>query len=439
MQILSNILAFLFAAGVIIFMHELGHFVVGRMFGVRVRTFSLGFGKKIWGFERDGTDYRVAAIPLGGYVSFAGQDPSIQTDDPGAFLNHPRWHRIAIYLAGPAMNIALSVALIAAVFMVGIDVPNTRDVSTEVGTVLEDSAGAEAGLREGDLIRSIDGEEVMDWQAVSMAIITSPERPLALEVERGGDRLTMTLTPREIPREQLGDAGIYPAAPVRVYSVVKDSPADRAGLTFGDALIAVDDRAVASPQSFQELVRPRAGEDITLQIEREGLPLEVQLAPERQEDGTGLVGVTIREFHFQRFGPIEALAQSARYNWDVTVQIFDFLGKLFERRISAQSALGGPIQIATYSGAAARRSFKDLVFFMALLSLNLFIFNMLPLPVLDGGQILILLIEGTLRRDLSLQMKERMIQVGLVAIVALMALALYFDLQRSLPAITGGP
>lgn len=438
MQILSNILAFLFAAGVIIFVHELGHFVVGRALGVRVRTFSLGFGKRIWGFQKDGTDYRVAAIPLGGYVSFAGSDPTVQTDDPGAFLNHPRWHRIAIYLAGPAMNVVLSIVLVALIFMVGIDLPNTRDVSTEVGTVLEDSAGAEAGLRQGDLIRSIDGEEVQDWQAVSMAILTSPERELAVEIEREGDRLQLALTPREIPREELGDAGIYPAAPVRVYRLVEDSPAERAGLEFGDALLSVDGRPVASPQGFQDLVGPRAGEELVLELEREGQPLTVRVTPEEQ-DGRGIVGVVIAEFHFQRFGPVEAFAQSARYNWDITVQIYDFVGKLFERRISAKSALGGPIQIATYSGAAARRSFKDLVFFMALLSLNLCIFNMLPLPILDGGQILILLVESTLRRDLSLQVKERMIQVGLVAIVALMALALYFDLTKALPVVVGGP
>ncbi|MEM1248416.1 MAG: RIP metalloprotease RseP [Acidobacteriota bacterium] len=438
MQILSNILAFLFVAGVVIFVHELGHFLAGRALGVRVRTFSLGFGKKIWGFRRDGTDYRVAAIPLGGYVSFAGSDPSVQTDDPGAFVNHPRWQRIVIYLAGPAMNVVLSVTLVAFIFMVGIDLPNTRDVSTEVGTVLEDSAGAEAGLREGDLIRSIDGEEVEDWQAVSMAVLTSPEREMAVEVERGGDRLQLALTPREIPREELGDAGIYPAAPVRVYRLVEDSPAERAGLRFGDALISVDGRPVASPQSFQDLVGPRAGEEVLLELEREGQPLSVRVIPEDQ-DGRGIVGVIIAEFHFQRFGPLEAFAQSARYNWDITVQISEFVGKLFERRISAKSTLGGPIQIATYSGKAARRSFKDLVFFMALLSLNLCIFNMLPLPILDGGQILILLVESTLRRDLSLQVKERMIQVGLVAIVALMALALYFDLSKALPVVVGSP
>ena len=439
MQILSNILAFLFVAGVVIFVHELGHFIAGRALGVRVRTFSLGFGKKIWGFRRDGTDYRVAAIPLGGYVSFAGSDPSVQTDDPGAFVNHPRWQRIVIYLAGPAMNVVLSILLVALIFMVGIDLPNTRDVSTEVGTVLEDSAGAEAGLREGDLIRSIDGEEVEDWQAVSMAVLTSPEREMAVEVERDGDRLQLALTPREIPREELGDAGIYPAAPVRVYRLVEDSPAERAGLRFGDALISVDGRAVASPSELPGPRRSaRPGEELVLEVEREGQRFDIRLTPEKQ-DGRGIVGVVIAEFHFQRFGPVEAFAQSARYNWDITVQIYEFVGKLFERRISAKSTLGGPIQIATYSGKAARRSFKDLVFFMALLSLNLCIFNMLPLPILDGGQILILLVESTLRRDLSLQVKERMIQVGLVAIVALMVMALYFDLTKALPAVVGGP
>jgi regulator of sigma E protease len=431
-QILSNILAFLFAAGIIIFVHELGHYLAAKLFGVRVLVFSLGFGKRIWGFRRGDTDYRVSIIPLGGYVSFFGQDPSERTDDPAAFLNQPRWQRVMILFAGPAMNVLLAVLLVAAVYMVGTDMPNQREVSTEIGVVPPDGPGAAAGLRSGDRIVALDGQAVSDWQAVSMAFLTSPGRPIAVDYERAGQRAQTVLTPAIIPRYELGDPGIYSAAPPRVRDVLEDSPAERAGLRYGDALLAVNGRPLATIEEFQLAIRPLAGQQARIEVDRDGERLTLTAVPELR-DGNGAIGIVIGEFHFQRFPPIEALRRSVRYNWDTTLDTFAFLGKIFERRISAQSALGGPIEIARISGAAARTGFKELTFFMALISLNLFILNMMPVPILDGGQILILLVESTLRRDLSLRMKERMTQVGLVLIVLLMAMALYFDLLKSLP------
>ena len=432
MQILSNLLAFLFAAGIIIFVHELGHYLAGKLFGVRVLVFSLGFGRRIWGFRRGDTDYRVSIIPLGGYVSFFGQDPSERSDDPAAFLNQPRWQRVMILFAGPAMNVLLAVMLVAAVYMAGTDLPNQRDVSTEIGVVLPEGPAAAAGLLSGDRIVALDGEAVSDWQAVSMTFLTSPGRPIAVEYERAGERRTTTLTPATIPRYELGDPGLFSAAPPRVRQVLEGSPAERAGLRFGDALLAVNGRPLATVEEFQTAIRPLTGQEARIEIERDERRLTVVAVPELR-DGNGAIGIIIGEFHFQRFPPLEALRRSVRYNWDTTLETFAFLGKIFERRISAQSALGGPIEIARISGAAARSGFKELVFFMALISLNLFILNMMPVPILDGGQILILLVESTLRRDLSLRVKERMTQVGLVLIVLLMAMALYFDLLKSLP------
>jgi regulator of sigma E protease len=431
-QILSNILAFLFAAGIIIFVHELGHYLAAKIFGVRVLVFSLGFGKRIWGFRRGDTDYRVSFIPLGGYVSFFGQDPSERTDDPAAFLNQPRWQRVLILLAGPAMNVVLAVMLVAAVYMVGTDLPNQREVSTEIGVVIPGGPADQAGLQTGDRIVALDGQPMSDWQATSMVFLTSPDRPIQVEFERGGERLSTVLKPAIIPRYELGDPGLYSAAPPRVREVLEDSPAARAGLRYGDALLAVNGRPLATMEEFQQAIRPLAGQEARIEVDRDGERLELVAVPELRE-GNGAIGIVIAEFHFQRFPPVEALRRSVRYNWDTTLETFAFLGKIFERRISAQSALGGPIEIARISGAAARTGFKELIFFMALISLNLFILNMMPVPILDGGQILILLVESTLRRDLSLGFKERMTQVGLVLIVLLMAMALYFDLLKSLP------
>jgi regulator of sigma E protease len=211
-----------------------------------------------------------------------------------------------------------------------------------------------------------------------------------------------------------------------------NTPAARAGLRYGDALLAVNGRPLGTIEEFQEAIRPLAGQEARIDVERDGDRFTLTAVPELR-DGNGVLGISIATFHFQRFPPVEALRRSARYNWDTTLETFAFLGKIFERKISAQSALGGPIEIARISGAAARTGFKELIFFMALISLNLFILNMMPVPILDGGQILILLVESTLRRDLSLRVKERMTQLGLVLIVLLMAMALYFDLLKSLP------
>ncbi|HVS12505.1 MAG TPA: RIP metalloprotease RseP [Thermoanaerobaculia bacterium] len=432
MQILSNILAFLVAAGVVIFVHEAGHYLMAKLFGVRVLTFSLGFGKRLWGFRRGDTDYRISVVPLGGYVSFAGNDPAAPTDDPGAFINQPRWQRVLILLAGPAMNVVLAVLLVAVVYMLGTEMPNPRDISTQVGYVAEESPAAAAGVLVGDRIVAIDGQPISDWQQVTMTVLTSPGRTLQVEVERDGEPLALTLVPREIPKYELGEAGIFPAAPTRIRSVVEGSPAARAGLRYGDAPLLVDGRPVATVEDFQAAIEPNAGREVALVIERGGERLELSLVPEERE-GKGIAGVVIGPFHFQRFGPVEALRQSVRYNLDTTAQIFSFIGKIFERRISAQSALGGPIEIAAISGAAARSGATELLLFIGLISLNLFILNMLPVPVLDGGQITIVLVESVLRRDLSVRIKERMIQVGLVLIVLLMGMALYFDLVKNLP------
>jgi len=437
MQILSNILAFLFAAGIIIFVHELGHYLVGKACGVRILTFSLGFGKRVWGFRRGDTDYRIALIPLGGFVSFAGQDPSEPTDDPQAFVNQPRWQRVLILLAGPAMNLLLAIALVSAVYMAGTEIPNQRDVPTEVGRVLPDSPGAEAGLEIGDRILSIDGEPAADWEQVSMAFVTSPEREVHLVVSRDGVERSLVVVPEMIPRYELGFVGVYPAAPPRVAGVLSGTPADAAGFRFGDALLAVDGRPVAVLDDFSRYVSTLAGKRIEVEIERDGKRLVLPVTPAETEEGKGAIGIYIREFHYARLPPVAAVGASWRWSVDTTYSIFEFVGKIFERRISAQSALGGPIQIAAFSGAAARSGFKELLLFMALISLNLYIINLAPIPILDGGQILILLVESALRRDLSLQIKERMTQVGLVLIVMLMAMALYFDLLKSLPGLGG--
>jgi regulator of sigma E protease len=431
--VLTNALAFIFALGVIIFVHELGHLVVGKLFGMRVRAFSLGFGKRLWGFEHGSTDYRVSLIPLGGYVQFGGEDPGDVGEDPREFLNRPRWQRLLVYLAGPAMNIILAVLLVAFVFMLGIEVAAPPDIPAVVGSVRPESPAATAGLQADDLIVAIDDKKVSQWEDARFAILTAPETPLAIEYERQGERYETVLTPLKVPRYEFGDAGLYPKLLPRVAALFPGDPAARAGFEVGDEIRSVDGQPVASQNQFIEYVSQRPGEALEVEVLRRGRdPILLTVVP-RDDDGRGWIGVSLTLTAFQRFGPAESLVQSVRFNWSVTRQTISVIGKIFTGQLAAKSALSGPIQIAALSGAAARSGFRNLLHLMGLISISIAILNLLPIPALDGGQITVLLVESLFRRDLSLKIKERINQVGFLLIVMLMAMVLYFDLVKVIP------
>jgi regulator of sigma E protease len=430
MNLLSNTAAFIFALGVIIFFHELGHLIAAKAFNVRVLTFSLGFGKRLFGFKRGETDYRVALFPLGGYVQLGGEDPAEVSDDPCEFSNKPRWQRIVVYLAGPAMNAVLSVALMAVVFMMGMEVAALREVPPVVGVVVEDSPAAAAGLEPGDRIEIVDGKPVGRWDDVHFALLTSPGRAVELTLERDGRSVTATVVPDVVPRYEFGDAGVYPQLLPRIAQVLEDSPASLAGFVTGDEVRAVDGRGVSSSQDFIAQIEARPEQQASVEVMREGR-LETLTVTPRSEEGIGKIGVVIG--YYQRYGPIDAVGASVRYNIDIVRQTFAALGKIVSGRLAAKSALSGPIEIAALSGQAARSGFKVLLHLMGIISISIGILNLLPIPILDGGQITILLFEGLRRRDLSLKVKQRIQNVGFALVVLLMVMVLYFDLVKNLP------
>ncbi|HPK65653.1 MAG TPA: RIP metalloprotease RseP, partial [Thermoanaerobaculia bacterium] len=346
LHILGNVLAFVFALGVIIFVHEAGHLLVAKAFRMRVLTFSLGFGKRLWGRRRGETDYRISAVPLGGYVKLAGEDPDEEGHDPRDFPNRPRWQRILVYLAGPAMNGVLAVLLVAGLFMVGVDVPALQSIPAEVGSVEAGSPGDAAGIRPGDRIVAIGARPVEQWKQVAFAIMTSVGRELAVEVERDGERLLFTVVPARLAEYEIGDAGIYPRLLPRIAQLVAGAPAAEAGLRVGDEVRAVDGRSLANAAELIAHIETRAGTPVRLEIVRGGAPLAITVVP-ATVDGKGRIGVLLSLQ--QRYGPARAFVESLRFNGEIARQSLVVVGKIFTREVKARSALAGPIEIAAES------------------------------------------------------------------------------------------
>lgn len=429
-HLLSNTLAFIFALGVIIFVHEMGHLVVAKLFHMRVPMFSIGFGKRIWGFKIGETEYRVAVLPLGGYVRLGGDDPEEVSDDPNDFLNKPRWQRVLVYLAGPASNAVLAIALMIGVFMAGIAVPILPDLPPVVGEVADGSPAAAAGIQPGDRVLDVDGKPVEHWEAVRFALMTSPDHPVRLHLKRGEKDYSVSVTPARVPEYEVGDAGVYPRVQPRITQVSSGGPAAKAGLKAGDELRSIDGRPIYDPTEFVKHIQAHPDEPVDIEIIRDGASLHLSVTPENQ-GGSGHIGVAIG--FMQRYGFFGAVQESLRYNWQITRQTVAALGKVVSGRLKARSALSGPIEIAALSGEAARSGFRNLIHLMGLISISIGLLNLFPVPVLDGGQIALLLVESTIRRDLSLKVKERFQQVGFFLIVALMVMVLYFDLVKNLP------
>jgi regulator of sigma E protease len=426
-----TVLAFLFVLGVLIFVHELGHFLVARFYGVRVLTFSLGFGPKLLKFRRGATEYCISAVPLGGYVKLAGETVQDQrTGEPDEFLSKSKWVRFQVYLAGPVMNLGLALVVVAIVLSLGADVPLFQSSSPVIGTVSAASAAEAAGLKPGDQIVSVDGKRVETWDALSLEYLPKANKELELGVLRDGQTLKIHVTPRAAGKYEIGDLGIGPILRPQFTQVNPGGPADRAGIKRGDVAVALDGVRGIGRDALVERWRSSAGQPVKLTVERDGQERDVTVVPE-SEGGIGMIRVLVSYYELKRVdpGPIEALKMSAKQNWENTVLITKTLIGLVTRETPVRQLMG-PIAIAELSGSAAELGMVELLNLMAMISLNLGLLNLLPVPVLDGGQIAILGWEGLIRRDLSIRAKERILLAGAALIVLLMVTVIYNDISR---------
>jgi regulator of sigma E protease len=426
-----TVLAFLFVLGVLIFVHELGHFLVARFYGVRVLTFSLGFGPKLIKIRRGPTEYCISLIPLGGYVKLAGETVQDQrSGEPDEFLSKSKWVRVQVYLAGPLMNLGLALVVVAIVLSLGADVPLYQSSPPVIGTVTAGSAGQAAGLRPGDRVVSVDGKKVDTWDALAIEYLPKANRELELGVQRGGELLKIYITPRAAGKYEIGEIGIGPILRPQFTQVNPGGPADRAGVRRGDVVVALDGTRAVPRDQIIERIRSSPGQPIKFTVERGGEEQDFTVVPE-SDGGTGMIRVLLSYFEVRRVdpGPIEALKLSAKQNWDSTVLIGKTLVGLVTRETPVRQLMG-PIAIAELSGSAAELGIIELLNLMAMISLNLGLLNLLPVPVLDGGQIAILAWEGLIRRDLSNRAKERILLAGAALIVLLMVTVIYNDISR---------
>lgn len=427
---MTSLLAFLFVLGVLIFVHELGHFMMARWHGVRVLTFSLGFGPKILRVQRGDTEYCVSAIPLGGYVKMAGENPEDQrsgSDDE--FLSKSKWQRFQILIMGPVMNLLLAVLLLWVVLLQGAQVPIYQDQPVVIGVVEPESPAAEAGLLPGDLVLSVAGSETPTWDRFFLAVGTRPDRDTDLVLLRDGREIRTTVRPASTTRFEMGDIGVLPDVHPSVGAVNPGEPADRAGMLAGDVLVSVAGERVVFAQHVSEAISKHAGLPIDIRIRRGGVEQTLTVTPELRGD-IGMIGITLSNATrtFQP-GALEAVGLSVQRNVEFAGLIMKTVWGLIMGQTSPRQLMG-PVGIAQLSGESAQLGWVALFSLMAMISLNLGLLNLLPIPVLDGGHILIIGLEAVARRDFSMQVKEKLFLGGFALLMMLMVTVIYNDLTR---------
>jgi regulator of sigma E protease len=437
-----NYLAVVPILGFMILIHEFGHYAVAKMLGVRVEQFAIGFGKRLIGFRKGETDYRINLLPLGGYVKMSGENPmDDRTGDPGEFLSHPRWHRFLIAIAGPFMNILLAIGLLVGVYMVHYEYPAVWDKPTVIVGIKPDSPAARSGIQVGDRIAAIDGIENPGWEQVYDKVWLSPNQPLNVVVQRGSQFFEKQIVPKPITESEIGSAGWYSDDSVIVGDLESDMPAMQAGMQEDDKIVAIDGKPLPSIDAMIAGLQETKDKPVEVTVLRDGHTLTFHVQPvlakteDPNEKRYRLGFKPSAEMKATRLPLVAALQKSLGENKKDSLLILELVQKMARGKISTRS-IEGPIRIGQAAGEAAReKGWTPLLGLTSAISLNLGIFNLLPIPILDGGVILFLLLETLMGRDISLNIKERVYQAAFVFLVLFAVMVIYNDLRKTLPGM----
>jgi regulator of sigma E protease len=458
LDFLWSILAFIVAISVLVAVHEYGHFIVARKLGFKVLRFSIGFGRALlrWrSADADAVEYRLSAIPLGGYVKMLDErEGEVAPEDvPRAFNRRPVPARVAVLAAGPAFNFLFAIVAYWLMFVSGIN-----DVTPYIGGVRDGSAAAEAGLKSGDVIDSVGGArtETLDQAAVAMfdELLGDGNIKLGVVDADGGHRdITLPvgdrvneLTEPDALFDKLGIL-IGLLRPPIAATVTEGMPAAQAGLEAGDRIVEIDGHPIQFFEDLNTYIAPHPGETVNVAVERDGTRREfaVPIATEKDEEGrtVGRIGIQSPEYEgdtsalanrlytVRRYGPIEGIGVAASETWQRSALSVKFLWRMVTGDVSIRN-MSGPVMIATYAGEFAQAGFNRFLQFLAMISISLGIVNLLPVPILDGGQIVMCLIEGIQRKPLSMRAAVIGQQIGLAMLIALMGLVFYNDITRLL-------
>jgi regulator of sigma E protease len=449
-SVMSSVLIFIIVLGVLIFFHELGHFLVARYFGVGVERFSLGFGPRLFGKTIGRTDYRISLVPLGGYVKMVGEEPNAPLppeEVPFSFTHKHVGKRALIVFAGPLFNVLLAVVIFAAgLYFAGL--PSIRPVVRSVET---GGPAQQAGIREGDVIQSIDGRAVGSWRDIDKAADRSQGRPLVVTIHRNGEAFELSLQPKQASAKNIFgddvtyfDLGIKGYAELRamVDEVMEGMPAAEAGLQAGDRIVAIDGRPVDNWEDMLNRVTESEGRPMVFTVMRGDRTYDMEISPAETEEkdilgvkqsvyriGIRRAGIDIPEGDrvTVRLGLIGSLGQGVGQTWNVIRATGHFFVKMFERKVSTE-AIGGPIRIAQMANQQAQEGLLALFYFIAIISVNLAVINLLPIPVLDGGHLLFFAIESIQGKPVSIRTREAAQQVGLFLLLTLMVFVFYNDI-----------
>lgn len=435
-----TIIYFIIALGILIFIHEFGHFIMAKRAGIFVETFSLGFGPRLFGIKKGDTDYRISLIPFGGYVKMRGESPDdSKAQDPKSFMAKSVWSRFTVIVWGPLMNVVLAMVFMPIVFMLGREEPIFLREQPIVNTIKASSPAEMAGIEKGDLILSVDGKKTNDWESVLNKVLLNPGAHLKFKIDRGGEIIERDATIAEIPEIKGGFVGFEPMFAYETKAIVEgvkpSGPADKAGLKKGDEVISFGGQPVKDWIDLATKVHQSEGRPSEIVVVRDGEKISLNISAEyNKEFSRWLVGISQDRkagipMVVRNYGPVDAFVYGMKEIGKLTMLTLTVLKKLVTLQLSYK-VLGGPIIIAKASAAAAASGLADFLYFIAFLSLQLSILNLLPVPVLDGGQVVFLGIESVLKRPLGTKLRSIADQVGFVLLISLMLLVTYNDVNR---------
>jgi regulator of sigma E protease len=438
-----TLVSFAVLIGILIFIHEFGHFIVAKCSGVGVERFQLGFGKKIVGRKWGETEYRLSLIPLGGLVKLVGESDAEDLspeDKKRSFFHQPVWKRMAIVVAGPFFNLMLAIIIYFIVFIIGVP-----GLSTTIGIVQNGLPASISGIKTGDVVISINGEKVKQWANISKIVDKSQGRELVFSVKRGNDLLDVKVKPKlEKVKNIFGEdvqeytAGLDPELTTTVGDISEDLPAYKAGMKSGDEIVAIDGKKISEWENVSKMINNGKGQDVVFTLKRGSKILDLRIKPkavkERSSSGAMMdhfiVGIAPAEKNIiVRMNPLESSIASIEQTWFFCKLTMKSIIKIFEGVVSPKT-LGGPILIAQIAGTQAKAGIIKFIMFMAFLSINLAVLNLLPIPVLDGGHLLFFVIELIIRRPVSMKIREIATQFGFLMLILLMIFVIMMDIDR---------